>query len=134
MDIRITVKELCNVSQGGFDLLVAGTRSRNGYDADGGGEFVVDPMIQLVQQHMLLRDQRRHVNFGHGILLIEIGPHRTICNTDAEPRERKQPNEQRKQRNQCATGAGPPSFTVRKISASGTAAAEINISVQNTSM
>ncbi len=108
MDIRIAVEELCNAGQGGFDLFIAGTRSSNGYDADGGGEFVIDPVIQLVQQHVLLRDQRRRVNFGHGILLIS--------------------------RNQCATGAGPPSFTLRRISASGTAAAEINISVQKTSM
>src|SRR5580693_10126049 len=138
IDVRITVKELCNASQGGFDFFIAGTRSSNGCDADGGGEFIVDPVVQLVQQHMLLRDQRRRVYFGHGILLIEIVPRRAICNTAAE-----QPNAQREQtsdtgaiaiRNQCATGAGPPSFTLRRISASGTAAAEISISVQKTSM
>jgi len=35
---------------------------------------------------------------------------------------------------QCATGAGPPSFALRKMRASGTEAAEINASTQNTSM
>src|SRR5580693_1863076 len=103
MDVRSAMQEFCDAGQGGFDLFIAGTRGSNTYEADGGGEFVVDPMVQLVQQHLLLRDQQRRVNFSHGILLIS--------------------------RNQCAAGAGPPSFTLRRISASGTAAAEINISV-----
>ena len=35
--------------------------------------------------------------------------------------------------NQCATAAWPPSFTLRSVSASGTAANEIRVNVQNTS-
>ena len=32
MDIRIAMEELCNASQGGLDLFIAGTRSSNGYE------------------------------------------------------------------------------------------------------
>jgi hypothetical protein len=35
---------------------------------------------------------------------------------------------------QWTEGAGPPSFTLRSVSASGTAASEISISIQNASM
>jgi hypothetical protein len=35
---------------------------------------------------------------------------------------------------QWTEGAGPPSFTLRSVSASGTAASEISISTQNASM
>ena len=35
---------------------------------------------------------------------------------------------------QCAAGDAVPSLTLRRISASGTAAAEISIKIQNTSM
>jgi hypothetical protein len=68
------VQEFRNVSQGGFDLCIAGTRSSNGYAADGGGEFVVDPMVQLVEQHALLLQYLLIGQFRHNVLLIDALP------------------------------------------------------------
>ncbi len=50
-----------------------------------------------------------------------------------DPFERRAPARRVRLFFQCASGRDPPSFTVRSMSASGIAAAETSISVQNTS-
>jgi hypothetical protein len=45
MNIGIPVQQLRNSRQGGLDLVIAGACGGQSYDADGGGEFVVDLMV-----------------------------------------------------------------------------------------
>ena len=71
MDLRIMVQELRNSQQGAFDFVIAGSRGRTRHDGDKRGEFVDDPVVELVEEQRLLRngearDELRH----HALLLI----------------------------------------------------------------
>jgi hypothetical protein len=55
MDVGIPVQQLRNSREGSFDLVITGACGGQRYDANGGGEFVVDPMIQFVQRDSFLR-------------------------------------------------------------------------------
>jgi hypothetical protein len=55
MDVGMVVKQIRNGPQGVFDLATVCMRNRKRDGANSGGEFVVDPMVQLVQQHLLIR-------------------------------------------------------------------------------
>ena len=51
MDVRIRVEELINGTQGQFYLLIAGMCGSERHRADSGSIFVVNSVIQFVQQH-----------------------------------------------------------------------------------
>jgi hypothetical protein len=55
MDVDIMVKEIRNGPQGAFDLAIFCTCSRKRDGTNSRGEFVIDPMIELAQQHLLVR-------------------------------------------------------------------------------
>jgi hypothetical protein len=56
-DVCMRVKEFTDGAQGQFYLSVAGMRSSERHRADRGGQFVVDPVIQFVQQNRLVQDR-----------------------------------------------------------------------------
>jgi hypothetical protein len=54
MDISVVMEQLSHATQGRFDRSVAGTGRGNGNGADCRGELVVDPVVQLMQQHSFM--------------------------------------------------------------------------------
>jgi hypothetical protein len=56
MDVCIRVKEFADGAQGQFYLSIVGMRSSERHRADRGGKFVVDPVIQFVQQNRLVQE------------------------------------------------------------------------------
>lgn len=54
MDICVMMEQLSHVTQGGFDGLIAGTSRDNGNGADSRGEFIADPVVQLMQEHVFI--------------------------------------------------------------------------------
>ena len=54
MDICVVMEQLSHATQGRFDRSVAGTGRGNGNGADCRGELVVDPVVQLMQQHAFI--------------------------------------------------------------------------------
>jgi len=50
MDIRILVEKLRDIGQRGFDLVIPGTCTGEGHDADSTAKLVADSVVQLVQQ------------------------------------------------------------------------------------
>ena len=57
MDVSIRVKEFTDDAQGQFYFSIVGMRSSERHRADRGGKFVVDPVIQFVQQNRLVQDR-----------------------------------------------------------------------------
>ena len=56
MDVSIRVKEFTDDAQGQFYFSIVGMRSSERHRADRGGKFVVDPVIQFVQQNRLVQE------------------------------------------------------------------------------
>jgi hypothetical protein len=54
MDICVAMEQLSHATQGRFDRSVAGTGRGNGNGADCRCELVVDPVVQLMQQHAFI--------------------------------------------------------------------------------
>ena len=63
MDVGIVVEHLRNCCQSSFDLVIARGRRGKRYDADRGSKFVVDPMIELLQQNLFVRQGPRSSEF-----------------------------------------------------------------------
>jgi hypothetical protein len=57
MDVRIRVEEFIGGTQGQFYILIAGTRGSERRRADCGSIFVVNSVIQFVQQHRLMQER-----------------------------------------------------------------------------
>jgi hypothetical protein len=62
MDVRIRVEEFIDGTQGQFYLLIAGMCGSERHRADCGSIFVVNSVVQFVQQHHLMEEPHLGIN------------------------------------------------------------------------
>ena len=73
MRASIIVQKFRYSRQGGFDLITVGAPSCKRHEANSSGEFVIDPMLELVQQDVLARQRPLTGEDSHDFLLMTEG-------------------------------------------------------------
>jgi hypothetical protein len=69
MDVRLRLEELIDGTEGQFYLLIAGMCGSERRRADCGSIFVVNSVIQFVQQHRLVQEPHPGVKFNSNVPL-----------------------------------------------------------------
>jgi hypothetical protein len=70
MDRRVVVQELRRAIHGGLHFVGSGTRARTRQHRDRAGEFVDDPVIDLVEQKALVGAWHASERSGHHFILL----------------------------------------------------------------
>jgi hypothetical protein len=74
MDVCVMMEEFSNRGQCKFNLIIASTR----HDADSGGKFVIDPVVQFIQKQSFLNGPKPGGRFRHHDPLLIYVTTRTV--------------------------------------------------------